>query len=310
MTNDFQRLAPAMTWIDVNVAPGTRHVALPSDVFTITVYCNEGFMCLEEGEDFEPSVLLTPLRSRPGRFLSGGHGELVLAILTPEALIRALRAPLQGLTDRRIPLEQLCGRREQRQLQHQLMAASTRAERIERIGRWIESRITGRHALDPAQTRVVRATNMMLQDGWDFDVERLASDLDVTRRQMQRDFDHWLGTSPSHYARLIRFQRASAAIAQGAPIVDAALNSGYADQSHLTRSARQLAGSTPRAMRQDSHREGRLLMRAAMADRLLIGEADGVIFGAAAPSAAAAEHALVVRPAAAQRDRAAHNTGV
>ena len=300
MTNEFLRLAPAMTWIDANVPPGTRHLALPSDLYTITAYCNEGFACAEEGEDFEPEVLVTALRTRPGRFLSSGYGELALAILTPEALIRTIRAPLSGVVDQRVPLERLCGRSEQRRLRDQLVGASSRADRIERFGRWIESRLINRYTLAPSQERVARATNIMLNGSRDIDLGSLASDLGVTRRQLERDFHQWLGASPSHYARLIRFQRATAAIARGTPIVDAALDCGYADQSHLTRATRKLAGFTPGALQRDTRRQGRPLVRAAMADRLLIGDDEDVIFGAGVSSVSASgsvEHALVVRPA-------------
>lgn len=291
MTDDFRGLVPALTGIDVTVAPGTRHIALPSDLFAITVYCNDDFDCFEAGEERSPHVLVTALRTKPGRFVSGGHGELALAFLTPEALTRTLRAPLEGVVDRRIPLDGLCGVAEQRQLRDRLMSTASGAERIERFGQWIESRLTGPGGTAAGQRRVARATNLMMHTAQDRDLERLAAELGVTWRQLERDFHLWLGTSPSHYARLVRFQRAAAAIAHGVPIVDAAVDHGYADQAHLTRSTRMLAEVTPAALQRETRRTGRQLVRAAMAERLLIAGAEDVVFGVPDSPASSSRHA-------------------
>ena len=52
--------------------------------------------------------------------------------------------------------------------------------------------------------------------------------------------------APKPFARLLRFQRAVGLLRAGAPIADAAYACGYADQPHLNRDFRALAGATPR----------------------------------------------------------------
>jgi AraC-like DNA-binding protein len=56
-----------------------------------------------------------------------------------------------------------------------------------------------------------------------------------------------VGLAPKHYHRIRRFNAAalSLAAADGCPLSEIAALHGYADQSHLTREFRELAGVTP-----------------------------------------------------------------
>lgn len=283
-----------ITSIHVDVPAGTRHAALPSDLYALTVYCHDGLACAEDGEDFVPEVTLTALRTRPGRFVSGGRGELALVLLTPEAAIAVLRAPVHGLHDRRVPLEQLCGALEQRRLRDSLRLAATRADRVERLGRWLEERMTARRPLGESQRRVSQAANLVLHGEPAAETDRISSTLGVSRRQLERDFHQWLGVSPSHFARLARFQRAARAVSDGAPLVDVALDAGYADQPHFTRSVRKLAGMTPRELQRASLTQTRLRVQQTLAERLLINSTHDVVLDAASPTSPSCPHGHLV----------------
>ena len=68
----------------------------------------------------------------------------------------------------------------------------------------------------------------------------------VSRRQLERHFAHWLGTSPRHLAQVARLQAVSRHAQLGASLAEIAAHAGYADQAHMTRAVRQLTGLTPR----------------------------------------------------------------
>jgi methylphosphotriester-DNA--protein-cysteine methyltransferase len=85
----------------------------------------------------------------------------------------------------------------------------------------------------------------------------LAGDLGIGRRRLEREFRGEIGLSPGAVARIARFQRAVYQLAGGAPLARAAVASGYADQPHLSRETRAMAGLTPaelRAIVQDAAR--------------------------------------------------------
>jgi AraC-like DNA-binding protein len=74
-------------------------------------------------------------------------------------------------------------------------------------------------------------------------LERIAG---MDRFAVARQFRRAYGTSPDRYRTLRRLGLARTAIESGTPIATAAVEAGFADQSHLTRQFRRAYGFTPR----------------------------------------------------------------
>ncbi len=267
---DLQHYLASLAWLDVNAPQGREHLAVPSDIFLITVYCDDTLVCTEPQDAGRLQVLVSVLRTQPAQFQSLGQGQLALALLTPAGLIKVLRAPVQGITDRRIPLAQFCGSAEERRLRDALLSAADASERLQRLGRWIEGRIHQRHGMGAQQRRTARAASVLQQRGGAVDLSLLAQQLGVTRRQLERDFQMWLGASPAGYARLVRFQRAAATISSGGRFLDAVFENDFADQSHLNRSFKALSGMTPGELAALASPPHRVQERAALAGRVLM----------------------------------------
>ena len=74
-------------------------------------------------------------------------------------------------------------------------------------------------------------------------VETLAGELGLSERQLRRRFHAGAGYGPKTLQRVLRFRRFLAAADHD--LARAALDAGYADQSHLTRECTRLAGRPP-----------------------------------------------------------------
>jgi AraC-like DNA-binding protein len=74
------------------------------------------------------------------------------------------------------------------------------------------------------------------------DLERIAG---IDRWTIARQFRRAFGTSPDRYRRMRRLALARAAIAAGRPLAAVAAETGFADQSHMTRHFTRAYGLTP-----------------------------------------------------------------
>lgn len=102
---------------------------------------------------------------------------------------------------------------------------------------------------DPLAARVVRH----LESGGTVAAAADAAGLGV--RQLHRRSLDAFGYGPKTLARILRLQRALALVRGGVPYGEAALLAGCADQAHLAREMRALAGTTLRAYEASAKRE-------------------------------------------------------
>jgi AraC-like DNA-binding protein len=76
-------------------------------------------------------------------------------------------------------------------------------------------------------------------------VAEVAGSLQMSDRHLRRLLLEHTGLPPKALQRILRFQKFVRAGDAGATLADAATHAGYADQPHLSREARALAGITP-----------------------------------------------------------------
>jgi AraC-like DNA-binding protein len=263
---------PALSVLRIDAAAGGSHTSVPHDLYTLTVYCDERLACRTAGEGRALRAVVSALRSRSAVFTAQGSGQIAVAQLTPLGWLRSFGFPLTGLTDARIEMRDLQSSQAEAALHRTLLDAPNDQARCEALGHWLETRITERRRLG-LQAERVAAVAMCMLEGEPEEMEPLARRHGVSRRQLERDFRHWLGVSPRAYSRLVRFQRSVRALADGIPPALVAADQAYADQAHMTRAFRDTAGLTPgqvrTAIRDADRRDGGALRRS-LAGRTIV----------------------------------------
>ena len=73
-------------------------------------------------------------------------------------------------------------------------------------------------------------------------VEDMARDTGMSPRTLQRWFARHVGLPPRRYLRLLRFQKAFEQVPEQSSLADHAAAQGYADQAHMARDFRAMAG--------------------------------------------------------------------
>jgi AraC-like DNA-binding protein len=165
----------------------------------------------------------------------------------PGGALPFLGAPLGELTDRRIPLDDLWGPAA-RALGDLMEPASLQA-RVARAERMLGDRLRSSRRRDDDLAR--HAVALLRRARGSVGVREAAAALGVGERRLQRAFEQGVGLGPKALARVLRFRRMLGAIDRvrtgGNPVRWAALalEAGYADQPHLVREFKALAGLTP-----------------------------------------------------------------
>ncbi len=75
--------------------------------------------------------------------------------------------------------------------------------------------------------------------------------LGVSERSLERLLTPRTGRRPAYWRSLARARRCARALGGGAPLIEIALDHGYADHAHMARDLRRWFGATPARMRAD-----------------------------------------------------------
>ncbi len=154
----------------------------------------------------------------------------------PGTLPRLLGVPASELRNARVPLNEVRSASHQPyslvELATELASEPPRAE----TAPWplpMLARVTGSLAAGAAVTDVAQRI------GW-------------SSRTLQRHCTAVYGYGPATLRRILRFRRAVGLLGDGLPYAEVAARTGYADQPHLHREVRDLAGVSLASLRQDS----------------------------------------------------------
>lgn len=165
----------------------------------------------------------------------GGFADAVGVRFAPGIAPALLGVPAYELRDRRVDLTDLWPGPESRRIAERLAAAGDPAAALESVA-------LRRMALAGPPDPLLRA----VVDGLDAG-RTVASVADTvglgTRRLHRRSLDAF-GYGPKTLARVLRLQRALALVRASVPYAEAAVLAGCADQAHLARETRDLAGLT------------------------------------------------------------------
>ncbi len=130
-----------------------------------------------------------------------------------------------------------------REIESRVAEARTTRERLRLIDDLLLSRAMRRRAPD---RRVRAAVDRVRAQRGAVDVDALARDVGLGERQLERAFDVHVGLGPKAFARVMRLQALVAEMSNvKSSFAALACAIGYADQAHLNRDVRALAGVTP-----------------------------------------------------------------
>jgi len=211
--------APPLACLWVRVADDDRTPVLPDACSDLIWQAGRG--AFVAGPDTGPSPVGSP-----------GGSVFVGARFRPGAGGAALGLPLSELRDLRVGLDEL-----DPALAERLPGDLAPEEALKRVAEIARTAPAPDAAIAEAARRLADPATR---------VETLADDIGLSERQLRRRCHEAAGYGPKTLQRVLRFRR-FLATANG-DLARAALEAGYADQSHLTRECTRLAGRPPAAL--------------------------------------------------------------
>ncbi|MFB7875703.1 DUF6597 domain-containing transcriptional factor [Nocardia sp. NPDC056064] len=166
-------------------------------------------------------------------------GEFVGIRFAPGTAPALLGVPAVELLNQRVDLGDLLPTREVRTLIDSIDNAPDRVVALETVAARLAE---GKARADPVLTAV--ADNLAAGAT----VADTASLAGLSARMLHRRSLAAFGYGPKMLARILRFQRALAAVRAGIPAAETAAVTGFADQAHLSREFRDLAGCSVRVL--------------------------------------------------------------
>lgn len=165
--------------------------------------------------------------------IEGGPSSWAGVRFHPGTAPALLGVPAHELRDRRVELADLWPAPEVRRLTARVNAAADPASGLEEVAlRWASAA----EPFDPLLRHLVAA----LYAGRP--VAATADELGLGARQLHRRSLTAFGYGPKTLARVLRLRRALALARAGVPFAETAARTGFADQAHLARDVRALAG--------------------------------------------------------------------
>lgn len=190
-----------------------------------------------------PSHVVTGLRVTARRMRTSRGGGMVVAKLREGGAAAFFATPLHELFGNSVALADLVGPGRVEPTASRIEAARTHRERVVAFEEFLLS-LRARVAFRE-DALVSSAIRRILTDPTSVRVGRIARELGVSIDMLEKRFRRIAGASPKQLASIVRLRRAVESHRRGKPLTRLALESGYYDHAHFTRSFSAATGSPP-----------------------------------------------------------------
>ena len=172
-----------------------------------------------------------------------GRVNYVAIRFSPGGFLHFFDSVMCNFTDQIIPLETISGK-EERNLIEQLCLENNIENQIRLLERHLENLLKTNNRSDPVAKNAIYT---ILANKGNITVSELARIVDISKRQLRRKFERWVGVSPKTFCRIIRFQSILQMLHHEPKCnwLAIALDGGYYDQSHFIHEFSSYYGLNP-----------------------------------------------------------------
>jgi AraC-like DNA-binding protein len=227
---------------------GKEHIQriVPNGLFEMIFYFGNRPETTDPNKPINDNVILTGQLKYYHDLKVTGNLSLFAIYFLPHGLSMFLDIPIREIFNYSIPLR-LIIKDKVNQLEDDLSMAETFEQRIVIAENFLISQIQ-KNEKKYKYDRIRNVINYINQAKGILDIEELASKTFLSRKQFERTFSDFIGTSPKQFLKIVRFQNAIYEKSKNTELnlTEIAHKCGYFDQSHMISDFKALSGITPK----------------------------------------------------------------
>lgn len=234
--------------MDSNIAATKNHIQriVPSGLLELIFYLGDKPIPLNNKRSSNANSLITGHLNEFYDMKIEGKMKLFSIIFLPHGLSAFLNLPIQEIYNQNIPLKFIF-KNDIDRIESELFEAKSFSEQINIIENYLNI-LLKKKQINYNYKRLNSSILKINQSKGLVNINTLASDACLSRKQYERIFSQFIGTSPKQFLKIIRFQNA---IDQKSKNKDINLGSlaydcGYYDQAHMINEFKSLSGMTPK----------------------------------------------------------------
>ncbi len=245
------KLAPFVKhyWMLDNCLPqGQEHVQriVPSGLAELIFYLGDRPGSKDLDKPLSDNVIITGQLNDFYDLEVKGRMSLFAVVFLPYSLSAFFDIPAVEFNNRHTPLRFLF-RDKVNELEDRIFQADGLQHKVVVVEKFLMSSL--QKSLKKYEfKRIYEAVERINLSRGQVEIETLASDACLSRKQFERTFSAFVGTSPRKFLRTVRFQNAikEKSLKPDMKLTELTYQCGYYDQAHMTNDFRKLTGLSPR----------------------------------------------------------------
>jgi AraC-like DNA-binding protein len=188
-----------------------------------------------------PVSVITGIRKSVRHLSYDKHTATLLVRFREGGIPAFFGEPFHELNGTSLSLDNLVAKSKLEAIEEQLAEAGSHSARIIVIEHFLLSLLKGRKH----DFLVTEALEMLVQARGNITIHKLLENLPVSRDAFEKRFRKAIGTSPKHYASILRFRNLIDMYPQSKSLTEIAYAAGYFDQSHFIKDFKSYTGQAP-----------------------------------------------------------------
>lgn len=220
-------------------------IILPSAKIDLLFFYRDPFVQIENGQEYKfPIFFLIGQRSKPIKVAATGKTGIIIFSFYPWGAASFFPLPMHELQDCSIDLGRFLSPASIRSLENQILEVNNNSERVNILQNFL-IQLLNNPTFDQL---IMRSTVKINQNKGKVEVNELAKDFNLSRRQYIRRFKDSVGINPKKFANIIRFQKALLFQKMGVSWTRIADECGYYDQPHFIKEIKAFSGFCPQEL--------------------------------------------------------------